>query len=170
MIRSVPGAGGVAAITVPLLAAMAAVIGMVALHAPHALSSALHGVAMSSSVIRDGGLDPVAAVVVMFSSRGALSSAALNADTMHGGPVSTGAPRTDATAVPPAITPSPVIDPSPKFLPGTGEGSAGSWTQPSSGWLRVWLGKPDVAIEHFARAMRLNPLDPTIACVQAGLG
>jgi adenylate cyclase len=37
-----------------------------------------------------------------------------------------------------------------------------------SGWLRVWLGKPDVAIEHFARAMRLSPLDPYISYAQAG--
>ena len=37
-----------------------------------------------------------------------------------------------------------------------------------SGWLRVWLGKPDVAIEHFARAMRLSPLDPTISYAQIG--
>jgi TolB-like protein len=30
----------------------------------------------------------------------------------------------------------------------------------SSGWLRVWLGEPQVAIEHLARAMRLSPLGP----------
>jgi TolB-like protein/DNA-binding SARP family transcriptional activator len=30
----------------------------------------------------------------------------------------------------------------------------------SSGWVRVWLGKPDLAIEHLARATRLSPLDP----------
>jgi TolB-like protein/DNA-binding SARP family transcriptional activator len=29
-----------------------------------------------------------------------------------------------------------------------------------SGWVRVWLGEPEVAIEHLARAMRLSPLDP----------
>src|SRR5205814_3762763 len=29
-----------------------------------------------------------------------------------------------------------------------------------SGWVRVWLGKPEVAIEHLARATRLSPLDP----------
>jgi hypothetical protein len=29
-----------------------------------------------------------------------------------------------------------------------------------SGWVRIWLGKPDEAIEHFAHAMRLSPLDP----------
>jgi TolB-like protein/Tfp pilus assembly protein PilF len=35
---------------------------------------------------------------------------------------------------------------------------AAAWV--ASGWLRVWLGQPDVAIEHLARAMRLSPLDP----------
>jgi adenylate cyclase len=29
-----------------------------------------------------------------------------------------------------------------------------------SGWVRVWLGEPEVAIEHLARATRLSPLDP----------
>jgi adenylate cyclase len=38
----------------------------------------------------------------------------------------------------------------------------------ASGWQRVWLGKPDVAIEHFARAMRLSPLDPGIHFAQVG--
>jgi tetratricopeptide (TPR) repeat protein len=37
-----------------------------------------------------------------------------------------------------------------------------------SGWLRVWLGQPSVAIEHFARAMRLSPLDPVISYAQVG--
>jgi TolB-like protein len=37
-----------------------------------------------------------------------------------------------------------------------------------SGWLRVWDGKPSAAIEHFARAMRLSPLDPLIAYAQTG--
>ena len=31
-----------------------------------------------------------------------------------------------------------------------------------SGWVRVWLGQPEVAIEHVARATRLSPLDPLI--------
>jgi len=38
----------------------------------------------------------------------------------------------------------------------------------SSGWVRIWLGKPDEAIEHFAHAMRLSPLDPLMPEVQAG--
>ena len=29
-----------------------------------------------------------------------------------------------------------------------------------SGWTKLYIGEPDEAIEHFARAMRLNPLDP----------
>jgi TolB-like protein len=33
----------------------------------------------------------------------------------------------------------------------------------TSGWLRVWLGKPDIAIDHLTRAMRLSPLDPYIS-------
>jgi TolB-like protein/DNA-binding SARP family transcriptional activator/Tfp pilus assembly protein PilF len=35
---------------------------------------------------------------------------------------------------------------------------AAAWI--ASGWGRTWLGKPDLAIEHLARAMRLSPLDP----------
>jgi len=27
------------------------------------------------------------------------------------------------------------------------------------GWVRLWLNQPDAAIDHFARAMRLSPLD-----------
>jgi TolB-like protein len=37
-----------------------------------------------------------------------------------------------------------------------------------SGWIRLWNGKASVAIEHFAHAMRQNPLDPFIAYGQAG--
>jgi adenylate cyclase len=29
-----------------------------------------------------------------------------------------------------------------------------------SGWLRLWEGLPDLAIEHFERSSRLNPLGP----------
>ncbi|HKX10917.1 MAG TPA: adenylate/guanylate cyclase domain-containing protein [Stellaceae bacterium] len=36
-----------------------------------------------------------------------------------------------------------------------------------SGWARIWLGEPDVAIDHLARAMRLSPLDPLMARIQA---
>jgi TolB-like protein len=31
-----------------------------------------------------------------------------------------------------------------------------------SGWTRIWLGEPTIAIEHLAIAMRLSPLDPFI--------
>jgi adenylate cyclase len=37
-----------------------------------------------------------------------------------------------------------------------------------SGMARIWLGEPDVAIEHLARAMRLSPLDPLIFRMQGG--
>jgi TolB-like protein len=43
---------------------------------------------------------------------------------------------------------------------------AGAWY--ASGWVRVYRGEPEVAIEHFARAMRLSPLDPQIIASQAG--
>jgi TolB-like protein len=37
-----------------------------------------------------------------------------------------------------------------------------------SGWLRAYGGEPEIAIEHFARAMRLSPLDPTEYHMQVG--
>lgn len=37
------------------------------------------------------------------------------------------------------------------------------------GFLRVWHGEADSAIEHFARAMRLSPLDPEMYRMQAGM-
>jgi adenylate cyclase len=36
-----------------------------------------------------------------------------------------------------------------------------------SGWVRIWLGDPEIAIEHLARAMRLSPLDPAFHAMQA---
>jgi tetratricopeptide (TPR) repeat protein len=36
-----------------------------------------------------------------------------------------------------------------------------------SGWVNVWFGEPDVAIERVAHAMRLSPNDPQIAMMQA---
>jgi TolB-like protein/tetratricopeptide (TPR) repeat protein len=36
---------------------------------------------------------------------------------------------------------------------------ATGWTL--GAWLRVWRGEPDLALEHVAHAMRLNPLDPS---------
>ncbi|WP_432431195.1 winged helix-turn-helix domain-containing tetratricopeptide repeat protein [Methylocella silvestris] len=37
------------------------------------------------------------------------------------------------------------------------------------GYLRVWRGETEVAISHFARAMRLSPLDPEMYRMQAGM-
>jgi len=42
---------------------------------------------------------------------------------------------------------------------------AAAWVY--SGWARMWLGEPDTAIEHLARAMRLSPLDPLIGFMQS---
>ena len=38
----------------------------------------------------------------------------------------------------------------------------------SSGWLRVWLGEPDLAIRHFAHFKRMSPLDPLMPLAQSG--
>jgi tetratricopeptide (TPR) repeat protein len=35
-----------------------------------------------------------------------------------------------------------------------------AWGWGFSGWINVWLGKPELASEHLARALRLSPLDP----------
>ena len=35
------------------------------------------------------------------------------------------------------------------------------------GWMKIYLGEPNLAIERLARAMRLNPLDPRIAAMRA---
>jgi tetratricopeptide (TPR) repeat protein len=43
-----------------------------------------------------------------------------------------------------------------------------AWTWLFSGWVTAFLGEPDVAIEHQARAMRLSPLDPTLYNMQTG--
>ncbi len=37
-----------------------------------------------------------------------------------------------------------------------------AWAWLFSGWTRVWLGEPEMALEHVARAMRLSPHDPHI--------
>jgi TolB-like protein/tetratricopeptide (TPR) repeat protein len=36
------------------------------------------------------------------------------------------------------------------------------------GWMKVYLGEPDAAVERFARAMRLSPLDPLMSGMQVG--
>jgi TolB-like protein/tetratricopeptide (TPR) repeat protein len=38
----------------------------------------------------------------------------------------------------------------------------------SSGWLRVWIGEPDVAIKHFAQFRRMSPLDHLMPVAQSG--
>jgi TolB-like protein/tetratricopeptide (TPR) repeat protein len=35
-----------------------------------------------------------------------------------------------------------------------------AWAWYFSGWVKIWLGEPEVAIEHLARALRLSPQDP----------
>jgi TolB-like protein/Flp pilus assembly protein TadD len=37
-----------------------------------------------------------------------------------------------------------------------------------SGWVKVYLGEPETAVEHFAHAMRLSPLDPINFVAQTG--
>jgi tetratricopeptide (TPR) repeat protein len=44
--------------------------------------------------------------------------------------------------------------------------SAMAWSV--SGWVKVWLGEPDRAIDHFARAIRLSPIDPGLFGMQQG--
>jgi TolB-like protein/Tfp pilus assembly protein PilF len=39
----------------------------------------------------------------------------------------------------------------------------------NSGWMRVWLGEPRLAIEHFQRAVRLSPVDPQMFVIDAGM-
>ena len=36
------------------------------------------------------------------------------------------------------------------------------------GWVKNWLGEPEAAIERFARAMRLSPLDPWVTAMRDG--
>jgi TolB-like protein len=44
---------------------------------------------------------------------------------------------------------------------------AAAWT--FSGWVRIFLGKHEMALEHFARAMRLSPLDLFMHAAQTGV-
>jgi TolB-like protein/tetratricopeptide (TPR) repeat protein len=44
-----------------------------------------------------------------------------------------------------------------------------AWAWHSSGWLRVFLGEPEVAIKHLEHGMRLSPLDPFVFRAFAGL-
>ena len=44
-----------------------------------------------------------------------------------------------------------------------------AWAWHSSGWVRDFLGEPDVAIKHLEHGMRLSPLDPFVFRAYAGL-
>jgi TolB-like protein/class 3 adenylate cyclase len=44
-----------------------------------------------------------------------------------------------------------------------------AWAWHSSGWLRCFLGEPEIAIKHLEHGMRLSPLDPFVFRVYAGL-
>ena len=37
------------------------------------------------------------------------------------------------------------------------------------GWVKNWLGEPESAIERFARAVRLNPIDPRMSGMRSGI-
>jgi TolB-like protein/class 3 adenylate cyclase len=43
------------------------------------------------------------------------------------------------------------------------------WAWLFSGWVKLLLGQPEVAIERFARAMRLSPNDPTVLGIKDGM-
>ena len=49
---------------------------------------------------------------------------------------------------------------------GLNSNSAEAWSY--GGWVKTWLGEPEPAIERFARAMRLSPLDPRVTGMRAG--
>jgi TolB-like protein/Tfp pilus assembly protein PilF len=38
-----------------------------------------------------------------------------------------------------------------------------------SGWLRIWLGDPDTAMQHFARFRRMSPVDPMLMRATCGI-
>jgi tetratricopeptide (TPR) repeat protein len=38
-----------------------------------------------------------------------------------------------------------------------------------SGWLRVWLGDPNTAIQHFVRFQRMSPVDPMLNRMNSGM-
>jgi len=44
-----------------------------------------------------------------------------------------------------------------------------AWAWLFSGWIRTWLGQPDLALDHFGRAIRLNPQDPYRSSMHAGM-
>ncbi len=44
-----------------------------------------------------------------------------------------------------------------------------AWAWIFSGWVKVWAGEPEAAIEHIACAMRLSPQDPYLFGMNAGI-
>src|SRR5262249_11873751 len=42
-----------------------------------------------------------------------------------------------------------------------------AWGWLWSGWIRVWLGEPEIALQHIERAMRLSPQDPWLSNMEA---
>lgn len=44
-----------------------------------------------------------------------------------------------------------------------------AWAWVFSGWVKAWLGEPDVALEHVERAMRLSPHDPQIHSMESAV-
>jgi tetratricopeptide (TPR) repeat protein len=44
-----------------------------------------------------------------------------------------------------------------------------AWAWLFSGWVKVWLGEPEVAIERVARALRLSPQDPHSFSMQSAI-
>jgi TolB-like protein len=44
-----------------------------------------------------------------------------------------------------------------------------AWAWYFSGWVKTWLGEPEVAIEHHERAMKLSPQDPHIFSMRSGI-
>src|SRR6266478_2224802 len=49
---------------------------------------------------------------------------------------------------------------------GLNSNSAEAWN--FGGWVKNFLGEPEAALERFARAMRLNPVDPRMSSMRAG--
>jgi tetratricopeptide (TPR) repeat protein len=45
----------------------------------------------------------------------------------------------------------------------------GSMALTQSGYVRVWLGQPEIAIEHLQKAMRLSPVDTTMFMMQMAM-
>ena len=44
-----------------------------------------------------------------------------------------------------------------------------TWAWLFSGWVKVWLGEPEAALEHLERAIRLSPHDPHLFNIQAAI-